>query len=55
VHRNPRTELDKLPRARSLDRQEMARFTPQATELAGLLSNYSQAWEMAVASGSEQH
>jgi murein DD-endopeptidase MepM/ murein hydrolase activator NlpD len=54
AHRNPRTELDKLPRARSLDRQEMARFAPQAATLDTLLAKYGEAWELAVASSEQR-
>ena len=53
VHRNPRSELDKLPRARSLDAREMARFAPDMTVLQSQLANYSKAWDLAVASSSE--
>jgi hypothetical protein len=53
VHRNPRTVLDNLPRARSLNREEMAAFLPGAENLHAQLASYTAAWELAVASASD--
>jgi murein DD-endopeptidase MepM/ murein hydrolase activator NlpD len=52
-HRNPRTELDKLPRARTLDKREMARFSPEVSGLQTLLAKYGAAWELAVANADQ--
>jgi murein DD-endopeptidase MepM/ murein hydrolase activator NlpD len=38
VHRNPRTILEKLPKAKSLPRGEIARFEPIAQPLIASLS-----------------
>jgi murein DD-endopeptidase MepM/ murein hydrolase activator NlpD len=53
VHRNPRTVLDNLPRARALDRAEMAAFSPSAGTLHSQLESYTAAWQLAVASASD--
>ena len=51
VHRNPRTVLDNLPRARSLAKSEMGAFKQQIAPLQTQLASYTRAWDLAVASG----
>jgi murein DD-endopeptidase MepM/ murein hydrolase activator NlpD len=50
VHRNPRTVLDNLPRARSLASSEMNAFKQQIAPLQTQLASYTRAWDLAVAS-----
>ena len=50
VHRNPRTVLDNLPRARSLASSEMNAFKQQIAPLHTQLASYTRAWDLAVAS-----
>lgn len=50
VHRNPRTVLENLPRARSLDGKELARFRSSIAGTQSQLATYTQAWSLAIAS-----
>jgi murein DD-endopeptidase MepM/ murein hydrolase activator NlpD len=49
VHRNPRTILQKLPKARSLNKQEMPVFLAQTETLQTKLATYEHAYTMATA------
>jgi len=42
VHRNPRTIVDKLPKAKSIDKAELARFTTETQPLAHQFAAYQQ-------------
>lgn len=53
AHRDPRTVLDKLPRARALAKEEFARFQTGIAPLQSQLASYTKAWEIAMASSSE--
>jgi len=48
VHRNPRTILDKLPRARSLSKSEMALFQQRIGGVKTQLASYGGAWDLAM-------
>lgn len=48
VHRNPRTILDKLPRAKSLSSTELAAFQQQIGGVRQQLARYGGAWDVAV-------
>jgi len=50
VHRNPRTVLDNLPRARSLDAAELAQFRSRISGVQTRLASYTKAWELALSS-----
>lgn len=46
VHRNPRTIVDKLPKAKSIDQREMARFSEQTQPIATQFAVYQQRFAM---------
>ena len=46
VHRNPRTIVDKLPKAKSIDKREMARFTSSTQPIAQQFAAYQQRFAM---------
>jgi murein DD-endopeptidase MepM/ murein hydrolase activator NlpD len=50
VHRNPRTIVQKLPKAKSIGEQEMGGFLAEVTQLQGRLATYQQAYTLATAS-----
>ena len=49
VHRNPRTIIDKLPRAESIAKLEMPRYQDHIAPFQKRLANYHQAWLLAQA------
>jgi murein DD-endopeptidase MepM/ murein hydrolase activator NlpD len=46
VHRNPRTIVDKLPKAKSIDQREMARFSESTQPIAQQFAAYQQRFAM---------
>lgn len=46
VHRNPRTIVDKLPKAKSIDKREMARFSEATQPVAQQFAAYQQRFAM---------
>ena len=53
VHKNPRTALESLPRARTLAGKELASFRAKIAGEQTQLATYTNAWEMAIVSGAE--
>ena len=53
VHKNPRTALESLPRARTLAGKELASFRAKISGVQTQLATYTNAWEMAIVSGAE--
>jgi murein DD-endopeptidase MepM/ murein hydrolase activator NlpD len=53
THKNPRTMLESLPRARTLAARELASFRKNISGVQTQLATYTDAWEMAVVSGTE--
>lgn len=53
AHKNPRTALDSMPRARSLQGSELARFKANLGGVENQLATYTKAWELAVASNED--
>ena len=53
VHKNPRTALESLPRARTLAGRELASFRTKISGVQTQLATYTNAWVMAVVSGAE--
>ena len=53
VHKNPRTALESLPRARTLGGKELASFRAKISGAQTQLATYTNAWEMAVVSDAE--
>lgn len=54
THRNPRSIMDRLPRARSLSGSELASFKASISGLDTQLAQFSKAWELAVASNEDR-
>lgn len=54
THRNPRSILDRLPRARSLSGSELASFKASISGFDAQLAQFSKAWELAVASNEDR-
>lgn len=53
VHKNPRTALESLPRAKTLAGKELASFRAKIAGEQTQLATYTNAWEMAIVSGAE--
>jgi murein DD-endopeptidase MepM/ murein hydrolase activator NlpD len=53
VHKNPRTALESLPRARTLAGKELASFRANISGVQTQLATYTNAWEMAVVGAAE--
>ena len=53
VHKNPRTALESLPRARTLTGKQLASFRANISGVQTQLATYTNAWEMALVSGTE--
>lgn len=53
VHKNPRTALESLPRARTLAGKDLASFRAKIAGEQTQLATYTNAWEMAIVSGAE--
>ncbi len=53
THRNPSSILDRLPRARSLSGKELAAFKAGIAGVDAQLSQFTKAWEVAVASNED--
>ena len=54
THRNPRSILDRLPRARSLSGNELASFKARISGIDNQLAQFTKAWELALASNDDR-
>jgi murein DD-endopeptidase MepM/ murein hydrolase activator NlpD len=54
THRNPRSILDRLPRARSLNGSELVSFKARTSGIDSQLAQFTKAWELAIASNDDR-